>query len=319
MGSGKTKIAAKVLVTVILLCIVFRSVDLGMVAQLLARFEPLWAVAALLLTALIIASDATLFAACMRKQSWHVPFGSALIYSVVGWFFSNLAPSTVGGDLFRGVQAARQGAPMNLAVRAIVSMRLVSLATLFVVMLAGLPIALDRLGAPHDAALLGMVVAVAGGALGAVFVFAHVPVPTRLLERWPVLRRLAVVSQDVRRLLAPNVQSVAIWAAGLVQHLLRVGILAALAAGLGQRIPLATLFAMVPAALLVAMLPVSLGGWGMREAAFVYFLGAAGVTAEAALSLSVAFGFLRIVVGAIGGVTWALVGKDRYRIEARSG
>ena len=63
-------------------------------------------------------------------------------------------------------------------------------------------------------------------------------------------------------------------------------------------------------------LPVSFGGWGVRELTFIYFLGTAGVSAEAALSLSVAYGLLRIFVGAIGGVTWVLIGEEHFRVDA---
>jgi uncharacterized membrane protein YbhN (UPF0104 family) len=103
-----------------------------------------------------------------------------------------------------------------------------------------------------------------------------------------------------------------------VQHLLRVLIFAALAAALGLDVPFAALFAFVPAALLVAMVPVSFGGWGMREAALVSFLNTTGVSAEAALTLSIAFGLLRMVVGAVGGIAWIMVDKDRFRVDARS-
>ena len=53
--------------------------------------------------------------------------------------------------------------------------------------------------------------------------------------------------------------------------LFRVGALACLAAGLGLAISFETLFALIPAALLVAMVPISFGGWGVRELTFVYF------------------------------------------------
>ena len=66
------------------------------------------------------------------------------------------------------------------------------------------------------------------------------------------------------------------------------------------------------------MLPVSFGGWGVREAALVYFLRTAGVSAEAALTLSIAFGLLRMLVGAVGGIVWIMVDKDRFRVDARS-
>ena len=66
------------------------------------------------------------------------------------------------------------------------------------------------------------------------------------------------------------------------------------------------------------MLPLSFGGWGVREAALVYFLQATGASGEAALTLSIAFGLLRLVLGALGGIAWVLVDKDRFRVDAQS-
>jgi len=70
--------------------------------------------------------------------------------------------------------------------------------------------------------------------------------------------------------------------------------------------------------LLLAMVPISFGGWGIREIAFVYLLGAAGVRAEAALSLSIAFGLLRVLLGLIGGLTWVVKNDEHFRVDASS-
>ena len=42
------------------------------------------------------------------------------------------------------------------------------------------------------------------------------------------------------------------------------------------------------------------------------------MSAEAALTLSIAFGLLRMLVGAVGGIVWIMVDKDRFRVDARS-
>jgi len=246
-----------------------------------------------------------------------VPFATALLYSLVGWFFSNLAPSTVGGDIYRGVQLSRAGVPAGAAARMIISIRFLSFATLVVVMLAGLPIAFGLLPERRDWLLLAGLLAAAAGALATVLMLAHVPSGSRL-RQWPLMRPFYTLSADFRRLLEPRARTALAWLAALVQHLIRVGILALLAAGLGLGIPLATLFALTPAALLVAMVPISIGGFGPRELTFVYLLGAAGISAEAALSLSIAFGLLRVFVGTIGGVTWSLIGDHHYRVDAPS-
>ena len=75
------------------------------------------------------------------------------------------APSTFGGDLFRGVQLSRVGTPVGTAVRAVLAIRLVSLAALIVVMLAGFPIALRRVVDPQGIVMLAGTLAAAIAAL----------------------------------------------------------------------------------------------------------------------------------------------------------
>ena len=313
--SRALKLAVKCLVTAALLFLAFRAVDLVAVSRLLSQLSFAWAAAALLLTGLIIVMDATLLERMLRMFGRRMPFGTALLYSLVGWFFSNVAPSTVGGDVFRGVQLSRAGLSLGGAVRLIVAIRVLSFATLVLVMLMGFPIALKSLSAPRDIILLGTVLFGAAGATIGLFILAKMPPRVLGLERWKVFRKVETVAADVRMLLEPNAAVALPWLAALAQHLLRIATLACLAAGLGLHISLAILFAFTPAALLLAMLPISLGGWGLRELTFVYLLGTAGCSAEAALSLSIAFGLLRAVVGMIGGVSWALMSENYFRLD----
>ncbi len=126
------KRAIKFLVTAVLLWLVFRKVDLGAVSQLISGLDPWWAAAAILMTGLIVLFDATMLVEVMRIFSRRLQFGTALLYSIVGWFFSNVAPSTVGGDVFRGVQFSRVGVPIGTAIRIILSIRVLSFVTLVV-------------------------------------------------------------------------------------------------------------------------------------------------------------------------------------------
>lgn len=312
------KLAVKCLLTLLLLWVAFRSVDVGSVSKLLVGLSPFWAAGALFLTGLIIATDAMLLSAVLRMFGRSVPFVTALLYSLVGWFFSNVAPSTVGGDVFRGVQLSRVGVPVGQSVRLIIAIRLLSFTTLVAVMLVGFPIALRLADDPSVAALLGTVLACGALAIVILFLLACGIVRLRSLNHIQIVGKFLTVANDFRILLMPSRPAAVAWLAALTQHLMRIGILAALAAGLKLDIPILTLFAFTPAALLITMLPISLGGWGVRELTFVYFLGTAGVSSEAAVSLSIVFGLLRVVVGAIGGVTWSLINDNHFRVDPSS-
>ena len=66
----------------------------------------------------------------------------------------------------------------------------------------------------------------------------------------------------------------------------------------------------------VATLPISFGGWGVREAALIGLLAPFGIAAESALGISVALGLLVMAAGLPGGVLW-LMPRMRRRPERR--
>ncbi|HEU0284259.1 MAG TPA: lysylphosphatidylglycerol synthase transmembrane domain-containing protein, partial [Sphingomicrobium sp.] len=199
------------------------------------------------------------------------------------------------------------------------AIRLLSLATLVLVMFAGFPMALGLVHDQRDIVLLGSVLIISAAALLAIYLLAEFRWPFPALDRWAIVDKLKTVSRDFQSFIRPSGEVASAWLSSGAQHVFRVGALACLAAGLGLAIPFELLFALTPAALLVAMVPISFGGWGVRELTFVYFLGTAGVSAEAALSLSVAYGLLRILVGTVGGATWVLIGDEHFRVDTPQG
>jgi hypothetical protein len=52
------------------------------------------------------------------------------------------------------------------------------------------------------------------------------------------------------------------------------------------------------------MVPISVGGWGIREGVMVVAFGYAGMEQSQALAVSVLLGGTMLVLGAMGGVIW---------------
>jgi hypothetical protein len=76
-------------------------------------------------------------------------------------------------------------------------------------------------------------------------------------------------------------------------------------------VPFADLLVLLPPVTLLASLPISAGGWGVREGAMVAALAAAGVAGAAALLISIELGLLTALVSLPGGAIWL------YRTFAR--
>ena len=221
MGWGAAKLAIKCVVTALLLWVAFRTVDVRAVSTILLGLNWWWAAAALLRTGVLIVSDAMLLCSVMRIFERRVRLGTAFLDSLVGWFFSNVAPSTVGGDIFRGVQLSRVGTPVGTAVKVILSIRLLSLATLVVVMFAGFPVAVGLVEERRDILLLAGTLGAASVGTVAILLLARFGWRSSALERWRFFEKLMSASKGFRPLLVPSSAAAGAWVAALVQHLLR--------------------------------------------------------------------------------------------------
>ncbi len=311
----RTKLFVKCAVTVFLFWIVADKVDLSSTSALLGKARPAVLAMSLALAFAMTVLDALAFSIVMQILGHRVRLGTSFLYSLVSWFFSNLAPSTLGGDVFRTVQMQRLGAPLGTAFRSVLAARMMSFATLIPVILLGLPIALNVV--VDDTVRMTLILISAFCAAALLAAYAGFLLAPRLggLVRGSLSSRIAALAADFRQVNHAGWNTVSCWVIGAAQHVARIFVFAALASSLRLGIPFATLFALVPAALLVAMIPISLGSWGLREVAFVVFLGGAGIPAESALSLSIAFGLLRVVMGGFGGLTWLATDRNRYGFE----
>ena len=81
----------------------------------------------------------------------------------------------------------------------------------------------------------------------------------------------------------------------------------------GIEVPMLNIIAILPVIILVSSLPISIGGWGVREGAFIYGLGMIGVNAESAFLISVQIGLLGTLSVMIAGIP-AILHRDIWGI-----
>ena len=227
------------------------------------------------------------------------------------WYFqaiglNALLPGAVlGGDLYRAVVLRRAGQATLASSWSVVLDRVSGLWMLCAIGGLGAALCADvlapwlRLPAGAFAALM-----LAGTAL---WLATPWTLPA-LLRRWGV-RWLAPLRAAAQR---PDFNRQMGWQA-LASAAVQVLSAAALAAGglaLGVQLPLAAwAFAIAPV-FLMAALPVSVGGWGTREAAAVASLAPFGVAAPAAVGVGVIYGLYQLAQGAMGALAFGLPGQS---------
>jgi uncharacterized membrane protein YbhN (UPF0104 family) len=97
-----------------------------------------------------------------------------------------------------------------------------------------------------------------------------------------------------------------VFALALSTQLLNVLAFWMLSQSLGLPLNLYQWFLVVPTVLLISMMPISAGGWGIREGAMVVVLTGFGVSAEQAVLTSVLFGFCAVITTLPGGAFWVV-------------
>src|SRR6201999_2224408 len=65
-------------------------------------------------------------------------------------------------------------------------------------------------------------------------------------------------------------------------------------------------FMLIPPIMLITMMPISIAGWGVREATMMVAFGYAGLVQADGTVVSILFGAVYFILGALGGLLWIL-------------
>ncbi len=291
----------KVAVSIGLLALLLRGMDLATVVAVLGRL-PATAIATGLI--LMLAQFVVLglrWWLVMAAIEAPIAFGKALPITFIGGFFNQVLPTSFGGDGVRMWHAHRLGIGGQAAVIGVLLERISGLFGL--ALLTALGAAYLGGDINNYAVRLGLLatlpVAVAG-----VLALATLD---RLPERWrrnSALKEAAQLAQDSRRVFLAPAKALPLLLLSLLSHVLAAGTIYAFAVGLRLGLPFATCVALFSAVILVTTIPISFAGWGLREGAMVALFAFAGLGADTALALSLAFGAGYLVASLPGCALW---------------
>jgi glycosyltransferase 2 family protein len=240
-------------------------------------------------------------------------FAFFLVWHGIGTTAGQLLPSTVGGDAIRAFALLKPG-QIAPAIRSVLTDRLVGMIVLAFLVAVGF--ALGPSAYIDNYAMLAALSLAAAGITAAALLIAF---SVQLTRRGPLLRAIGRIGADLK-IAAVGKNGGFVLLQSLVIHLLSIGAFIAFAQAVGIPVPdPIVLGSVVCSALLASMLPVSVGGWGLREGFMVVASSAMGISAEAATGMSVLFGATILVasagVAAAGAVSlaWLRLAKQTSR------
>jgi glycosyltransferase 2 family protein len=226
-----------------------------------------------------------------------VPFRQLMAHYLVGMLSNNFLPGGFGGDAVRVITLRSNTGNTETALNSVLISRLVSLWSIAIVAVLAALLQLFYRGFSQavpllfisGAALIGtawITIFLLGAPLG--FLMRHLP------QKWANWHaRLHHDYKDILPLLMALVIALSIQVCAILINLQA-------AKALGLPITAWHLWLTLPLITLISMLPISIGGFGVRESSYVVLLGFLGVPASDAIILSLAVYALLVVVTAVG-------------------
>jgi len=297
-------LAAKILASAGLLYLALRGIDFGQVKARLANINFAWMVAAAAVALFQLWLGAVRWRDVTRVCGTTLPLGQAFRYNFIGAFFNQTLPSAIGGDAVRLMLLGRSGAGWRTATYSVFIDRAIGLIALAVLVLATLPLSwqliLDEKGR-YAIAFLGLAAIGAGAGF---LLLGWLPFPW--LDSWFPTRHLRACSLVANQVIFGRASALRIAVVSITIHVLAVVIIWLIAQSIVAAGQPGQLLALVPPVMLITMLPISIAGWGLREATMMVAFGYAGLPQADGLTVSLLFGTMIFAIGAAGGLVWIL-------------
>jgi uncharacterized protein (TIRG00374 family) len=289
-------LAAKVAITLTLFWLIARNVSFSELTAVFARSDARFATVGIATLALQPIIGALRWLTIARRVGAHISMGNALAVTYAGTFFNQALPATVGGDALRIWLLHRRGMSLQSSVTSVGLDRVCMLVALVLAVAVGAALASQSEVAELHLAALAFLIAAVGG-IAAVVASETLP---QSWQRWRLVRAIAALSADTRRVLFSPAIALAVLAISLAGVANMSASIYFFSQASGHPLELTDAMMLIPPVILVSTLPISIGGWGAREFAMVAALATVGIPSSAALAVSIMFGVSSILVSLPG-------------------
>ncbi len=297
------RIAVKLFISAGLIALVLRNVDISGVYVQITTAKAFNIAVAFALTTGIALIQSERWRRVLGQLGVKLPYGDAIRLTLISYFFNQTLPSTVGGDAFRVWGAYRRGVSIHDAVSSVIVDRIIALASLLILIAAGLPWLTDLFQSPSTlwilcslvaASIIGIVLLLLSNRLGS------------LLSRWRLGRVFMSVVVCARVVFLNIRVAISVTVLSIFSYVIISFMVYFLARGMLIDLEFKHSLLLMPLIILLTILPVSIAGWGVREGAMIMLLGLVGIPSEQALALSILVGIVALVSGLPGGLIWLI-------------
>lgn len=300
--------ALKIIVSVGLLALLFSRVDVGRLWSVARHASLAWLAWALSLYFVMLLVATWRWSVLLKAQHLPLSFGFLTSSYLVATFFNNFLPSNIGGDVIRIADTAKPAKSKTLATTVVLIDRGMGLLGLALVAASGASM-LHRLAVgPVGPRLLW-----AGFGLGAIVATPALLMPERVTKLLQPLRvfhrewvdaRIQKLTYALTRFKETPAALASCFSGAVAVQAIIVLFYVAVARSMNIPVSVAELAVIVPISFIVQMLPVSVNGFGVREATFGFYFTRLGLPLESALLVSFMGAALIMLFSLSGGVVY---------------
>ena len=268
----------------------------------------LWLAVAMTLTLAGLVLSALRWQRVLDVLGLHAGLRRLVSHYLAAQFVSNVLPTTIGGDVLRVSRLSKETGESPKTFASVVLERLTGWLVLPVISVVGFLVnpPLQHLGRATQVAV-GMAFVTLLALCILMYAVADQRIGGRFEARDGWRRFVSAVHLGLDRLKREPAAAVNVLLVGFAYQLVLVLAAVAAAQALGVRpAGLTALLAFFPAVAIAQVLPIGISGLGVREGAFVLFLGPLGVASQDAVALGLLLYLLNLGVSLLGAPAFAV-------------
>lgn len=312
-------ITIRVIISALILSFLFSQTDPGRIRELVISLNVFVFLVSLFLMLGIQVIATYRWHIFVKADNPEVPVVKLFSFYLVGLFFNNFLPTSVGGDVVRGYDLYKYSGEGKAAAVSVFMERLAGLTAQIFVAVGAVLIGYSYLREPLILWLIGGISVVYFLFLMVLFDQRMVTGLLKLLERFKLTKAQRLLSETYKVFLRYQSSRRALMKATMLSLLIvMVSIFTFyfLSVALHLSIPFGYFVIFLPIMNIVSMLPITLGGLGAREGIGVFLFSKVGVHPADAFGLSLAWSILLILISLMGGVIFALRGTKSLKLPS---
>ncbi|MBY0280568.1 MAG: flippase-like domain-containing protein [Alphaproteobacteria bacterium] len=242
-----------------------------------------------------------------------IPLWDACYHTAIGAFLSQCLPSSVGGDVYKGIiLKQRYKISTTLSISTTLIDRLYGISSFVIFAILGCFVEWKSLIASSIGELVMAIITLVSGGLVALYClkFVRIKLPS-------FLRPIINFSDAISLVFSHRVDAIIIFMTSLISSFCLIMGAYLLSEGIGLNLTVFQIFLCIPLVIIISAIPVSFAGWGLREGAMVVILSIYGIPKEEALAFSLLFGVVQFLAAFPGLILWGVATNPQFLLHSK--